>query len=308
MLHIQPTPSGINPCDTKPARMSFFDFPSEVRNAIYHEILFHGDTRWRVVCGNKDFTLSSFRHAPNVKVKSLLSNLNILSTINRQLWEEARSYFWRHVKVHVYGEDNYTPIYQFLTRLRRGVGGKNRDLRDLSINVGAQYPRLQSPEYNNFRHALHALRTTPLPSLQRLTLSLDIRLIYYDDHGALEEYFVHGQPLQSRSLKKLARVLRSIPRLRSVTMDFGNVGKLARPPSEYANNAFQLFAYTGMRERKLHIELDEYFNANSPRQTESIKKFGDITVFTVRNALPLSDEDDRSLDFEWWKQNRYRPV
>jgi hypothetical protein len=300
MIKARPNQTLESSFQEEPARISFTDFPGELRSMIYELALF--GTRvspeedrvlpdcnpWRERMEQKtkeqemndasrkeretEFYCECNKHSSPLKLAQLrvFSTLGVLNSLNRQEHEEARSLFWP--KFWCSFDGRHTNKLLKFQQMAGLVGG------------GAEVI-IPTPTFWNIMFGGGAGTTTfhglglslgRWQSLQDLTLTLHISHIFGCDcdYENLQQGFLRGGELNTPHFERFATALESHPQLQSVSI------KLI--PS--IRESYGLFAYLlepfGIRERALYPKLYKRLNANYSRhRVGEPRKLGGVVVW-----------------------------
>jgi hypothetical protein len=258
-----------------PARKSFLDLPGEIRNMVYRYVLFENPAGEYASTENWTITLDRETHQlrPNqssaylncssveeLRYDRTVSTKGMLAALNKQLRHEIRTFFWSQVKVTT--EAALTrigllgPKYSsHLAAFLQTIGRDGRAALTSFKMLGA----LLKYDYCNPRpFAVLKQYLQQCGNLRELEVCLPVENLFAQppELGALQAYFLHGEPLNSPSLSGLVNFFQGFSELRSLKLHTAperpssNMSRRQRYSSDFLH-----FAFTGNREKRLVDEI-----------------------------------------------------
>ncbi|CAO2657777.1 Nn.00g039030.m01.CDS01 [Neocucurbitaria sp. VM-36] len=295
-----------------PACKSFLDLPAEVRNMIYDLALFDPELDLTTIKASYDDDTVRLRPEFNPGREYdgavMISVLNMLGAMNRQIRREVRGWFYKQITLRIQGslkEDENT--HNLLQRVLEKIGKEGRAYLPYLYSPIIFFWRMdfQQVGYDSFHSLLGTMALCQ--SLQRVDLCLSISHLLYTDIEQLQDYFFFQATLESPGLERLVAVLSSMSNLQNVyliTRPFSSRGSAKESTEE---NLFRRFAFTGMREVMLWLEVSERLQANNVNyaswssEPSDTRKFNDKTFVWIKHPnLIVTSEDDEITDFPTW--------
>lgn len=225
-----------------------------------------------------------------------LATLALLGAINKQIRSESQARFWSKLPLYLTSVDGdagqHEALHMVLTRLspeaRASIPAV--ELRDLRPSTG----------YGWFQKLLPVVAMCI--SLRHLSLGLLVSNVFRSDVEALQSYFIVGQPLVSPDLERLADTLASLSNLNTVHIHCLGDRCLHRE-FDPATERFFYFAFTGMPEIMVWIEIKERLSANAIRKTGETRKFnGKTFVWMHYPHQSLYRDGDDMVDYQAWSK------
>ena len=274
-----------------PSRISFTDLPGEIRNMIYDLALFEplsGDFaqagNWEMTASSGRLFLSRYRtyhlelDLGELRYDRTISALHVVGALDKQIRKEVQTFFWAQTHITIVLE-NYHPqgycsvVRRFLER----IGPLGRSAL-AGFTAQARYTDYAGAQHHNYQTMLALLRECK--NLRTLDMWLPMHMVMGSpDRTAMEQFFLHGQPLVSPSVEALVGALHSIPQLGFVRLHTEHTDNVRH---YLHHNDFDVFALTGVREERLVQEVcrrlqgrrDVEFNiVGSMNQVESYEEW-----------------------------------
>lgn len=206
---------------------SFKALPYEIRSRVVVSIFEQPDLTDRVVKLDYDPNMHEFQDYDHrvTEVDSLTGTLSILSTLNRTIHVKVRAKSSPPVPdinpsqaaTHTSGAPCFTSMLEsFLKGIR---DGGCTSLTVLTTTSKANCSRLCPKIHASSCSTRFATILSQLPNCTQLaTLSMPISEtnLFHDDESALEDFFLHGEPLRIPFLTALQKVLMGLPVLQNV--------------------------------------------------------------------------------------------
>jgi hypothetical protein len=197
--------------------------------------------------------------------------LLLLGAVNKQVRKEARALFWNKLELRLTGVDSpqHEALHTFLTML------------DPESRASIPVLRLQSlggydPDPTACTAFQEILPTLGLcQSLREIDLGLHVDNISRNDVDALKSYFSPG-------LERLANTIASLPVLTNIYLKFLSSGALYNG-FDPATERFLYFAFSGMREVMLWVEVRERLQGNYIRGSDERRKFNGKTFVWIKH-------------------------
>jgi len=230
----------------------------------------------------------------------MLSVLDMLGAMNRQIRDEVRNYFYSKMPPFLIGEhdfDAHSLIHRTLTK----IGPEGRaSIPHLEIFLGDSWDLDDGHSgYIAFNTMLGTLPACQ--SLQYFSLQLAVSHIFRNDVDPLKAFFLHGQPLCSPGLDAFAKFIASFPQLVSLHITFQSMRHHARSALD-DDETFLAFALSGVREVMLWLEVTERLQGNNVRERGDGKgmKFGNVSMWMRYPTTQLRNDGGDKLGFEDW--------
>ena len=281
------------------SRKNFLDLPGEIRNIIYKMALFNLYNfpigKFSIVATKRQLlmwhrALNGWQYHDELTV----ATLNLLGAVSKQIRKESRALYWAKLKLNLTDADapQHDAMQAFLTML----GPEAR----------ASIPKLRCPGHPDPSPTGCASFSNLLPtlalclSLRELDLKVYVANIFREDVDALRIHFLAGQPLVSPGLEKLTSTIMSLPLLTNVHLKFASSHVLCRELDPDIER-FLYFAFSGMREMMLWMEIRERLQANYARSKEETRKFNSKTFIWIDHPhWAMFDEGNDTMDYEAW--------
>lgn len=139
-------------------------------------------------------------------------------------------------------------------------------------------------------------------SLRTLRLGLFVSNIFGNDAEALKLRFVEGQPLLSPGLESLANTITSLRQLNNLHLDFISSEDRGQQ-FDAETKLFLQFAFSGMREVLLWMEIKGRLRANHIHEIGERRKFNGRTFVWVNHRYRIwYREGDDTTDYATWVQ------
>jgi hypothetical protein len=292
-------------------RTGFMDLTGEIRNMIYSYALFDPRPGGRVMCKSdvlydaesdclRTIVFGDCRtHSRNTE---LTARVNMLCAMSKQVCHEVRGVFWSGFRHLLNPYDSDMSSFEVTHRYLRKIGSEGKaGVTELPLVLGHRHLGYEGrTAFRGLGQLLH-----PCLNLQRFTLSIGVTHILWNDREQLQDYLLHGKPLVSPGFDEFVRILRSLQRLRQVTIKMIPSFQASYRLWQEEPDKFLQFACSGIREFSLYLFMYERLNANHTRLHKGTpRKFGDAIVWL--DFPPYLDNDGGSeiQDFKGWLQWR----
>ncbi|KAI4713536.1 hypothetical protein J4E89_000982 [Alternaria sp. Ai002NY15] len=271
-----------------PSVISFTDLPGEVRNMIYDLALFEppsGDFaqagNWEMTANSDHIFLSRSRtyslelDLAELRCDRTISALHVVGALDKQIRKEVQTFFWAQIHITIVLE-NYDPqdycsvVHRFLEK----IGPLGRSAL-AGLTVQGVYEVYQQPQHQEYQTMIASLRECR--NLRTLNMCLPMHMVMGpQDRKAMEQFFLHGQPLVSPSVDALVGALHSIPQLRCVRLCAESNEDL-----EYylGRDDFTIFALTGAREGRLVQEVRRHLQARTDVEYEVVGNIDQVESY-----------------------------
>ncbi|KAH7405643.1 hypothetical protein DE146DRAFT_753649 [Phaeosphaeria sp. MPI-PUGE-AT-0046c] len=292
-------------------RKSFLVLPPEIRNQIYSLALFSEKGVFEDMkiyyCPSKDILISHRRqcHARPIAEEIMISVLDMLGAMNKQIRREIRGFFYSHMPLRVQGSwqdkmDMHTVIHHFLKK----IGSEGRaSLPELNvIPYGGWSLDYGLDGANKFNIMLDSIALCH--NITYFSLELAVSHIVSPDIKYLKAHFLHSNPLVSPSLDAFADTLASMESLRHI-----HIRMRPMPPHDGAQHhhteheAFLRFAFSGVRELVLWAAFDDCVQGNDVFDNSDgvTRKLAHVSVWTsMYPAQKLREGGDEMVDYTAW--------
>ncbi|KAF1841308.1 uncharacterized protein K460DRAFT_408783 [Cucurbitaria berberidis CBS 394.84] len=296
---------------TDPTRKSFLDLPANIRYMIYAMALFGTEDHVEVMkisyVETKDQYLPFFRQYLGRPYGSeiMISVLDMMGAMNQQIRSEIRTFFYAKMPLTLQGcIPEETDAHGLVQRLIMKIGVEGRaSLPSLRISLGGSDGMdYKQPGYDSFHSLLETM--TLCQNLEWFDFQLAVSHFFHTDVEPLKAYFCHEAALESLGLERFATFLASMPNLRSIHLIMKSYPRYNGSLEGLSgDDLFRHFAFTGMREVMLWVELENRLQANNVyKQDDSeTRKVNGRTFLWIRYPIITSSrEGDEIMDFSTW--------
>lgn len=241
----------------------------------------------------------------------MLSVLDMLGAMNKQIRYEARCFFYKSMPVLLtLGEPEGKNTHKLVRCLLKKIG----------LESHIYIPELRMSEVWDFKDSgasvkLFRALLNDLSSCQVLVsfnIQFSVTHIFRADIEALKAFFIHGELLLSPGLEHFTAFLTSLPKLKTAHIRL-RVAQYSSPnkiKGEDKSDEFLRFAVTGIREKMLWVGLDNRIRGNAylDHQDTEQRKLQDVVVWAKFPVSAVRGGHDDKLDYEAWKAREVAEV
>ena len=256
----------------EPGRKSFLDLPGEIRNMVYDLALFGSSEDEYASAGDWTITYNGKRFHPprspaylegaslgELKYDRTVSTVMMLAALDKQIRQEARTYFWSRIGVtldSMLDPFGYRKRYlQLLEIFLQKLGAEGRGAIS-KLNMVGTTLKFEYGKYQRLGRVLQSLRNCT--NLRVLALCLTVDTLFGPaDQIALKKYLLHGEAFDSPSLNNFVGVLRFLPRLRSLKLHMAPDRPRDIVAQREKEDDFLYYAFTGSREKRLLQKISD---------------------------------------------------
>ncbi|KAF2034491.1 hypothetical protein EK21DRAFT_85512 [Setomelanomma holmii] len=267
----------------EPGRTSFLDLPPEIRNTIYRYALFGCYTlQWKINVKTEEGRLLPWHRELGIvglQEELTIAALDTLSAMSKQASIQRITEAWGAI-LEIIGPEGCANISTL-------------------IRPHDSFPAPSPKQHTVFQGLLRSL--VPCQRLKVLVLDVHVSNIFRGDVEELKAFFLHGKALDSPGLHHVAGVLAFLPSL--IKVDFNMRSRSARYEElDDDTECFLQFAFSGLREMMLFLEIKEELQANYVRGGDGeLRKFcGKTWVSMNYDQYVRFDEEDETLDYGKW--------